>query len=101
MDKLKEQIKKNKTALIILIVLIIVFWLYKRSGTEVEPLITALQGNTSGQILGAELLVELQRLKSLSQLDANFFDNRTFASLKDISVVVSPQPIGRDNPFVR
>ncbi|MEK7552311.1 MAG: hypothetical protein AAB534_02750 [Patescibacteria group bacterium] len=101
MDKLIEQLKKNKIALIILIVLIVVFWLYKSSGTEVEPLITALQGSPSSQILGAELLVELQRLKSLNQLDVNFFDNRTFDSLKDISVVVSPQPIGRDNPFIQ
>jgi len=102
MDKLKEQLKKNKVSIIILIVLIIVFWWFKSSGTKVEPLITALQNDPSKQVLGGELLVELQRLKSLSQLNVNFFDeNQTFNSLKDISVAVSPRPIGRDNPFVQ
>ena len=101
MDKLKEQLNKNKIAIIILIILIILFWWFKRSGNDVEPLITALQTDPGSQVMGKELLEELQRLKALNQLNVNFFENRTFNNLEDISVVVSPQPIGRDNPFVQ
>lgn len=101
MDKLKEKLKENKKAIIFLVLILLVFWLYKRSGTEIEPLISVLDGEgASQQIIGKELIDELQRLKDLNRINVDFFDNPDFQSLEDISVEVSPQPLGRTNPFI-
>jgi len=100
MDKLKEKLKENRNAIIILVLILLVFWIYKRSGTEIEPLISVLDGGESQQIIGKELVEELGRLKALDRINVDFFDNLDFQNLEDISVNVSPQPLGRSNPFV-
>src|SRR3989344_5540270 len=95
-----EKIKKNKISLISLVLiclLIFIYWLM--SGDEEQ---SPTQTSSAGQeIVGQELLAELDRLKSLSQIDASFFDDPVWKSLKNTNVEVVEQPLGRTNPFIR
>jgi hypothetical protein len=61
-----------------------------------EPLLEG-QANRS-QTVGRELLALLNTLRSLS-LDGDVFERPEFASLIDFSVPISPNPLGRRNPF--
>ena len=100
MDKFIEKLKHNKntTALILILVLLgLSYWFFLRGD---EPLISVTSTASSDQIVGRELLIELQRLKSLNQVNVNFFDSEVFKSLEDTTVLVTPQPIGRNNPFI-
>lgn len=99
MDKLKTKLKENRNALIILVLVLLGFWVYQKSGTDIEPLVKVI-GQEESQLIGSELVLELERLKSLNNIDVEFFDSTVFRSLEDMTVEVSPQPIGRENPFV-
>lgn len=100
--KLKSQFKENKTIIIILVLIVLLFVFYKFFGKEIEPLISITKStHTEGEkIVGQELLDELERLRTLNRINMNFFNDPVFRSLKDISVDVAPQPIGRSNPFI-
>jgi hypothetical protein len=43
-------------------------------------------------------LITLSKLQKID-IDETFFQSEIFQSLKDFSVEIKPQPIGRDNPF--
>ena len=48
--------------------------------------------------MGAEVLTALNQLKTL-KLDDSIFKDKTFVSLEDFSKPLSPEPVGRINPF--
>jgi hypothetical protein len=94
-----EKLKKNKTsltALVLVLLLIFIYWLMKG-----EPDSSPVSSSEGQEIVGQELLAELERLKSLNQMDAGFFENQVWRSLKNTNVGVVTQPVGRNNPFVR
>jgi len=100
MDKLIEKLKHNKntTALVVILLLLgLSYWFFLRGD---KPLISVTSTSSSQEIIGRELLIELQRLKSLNQVNVNFFDSDVFKNLEDTTVSVTPQPIGRNNPFI-
>lgn len=45
------------------------------------------------------ILAQLTRLKNI-KIDTDVFDSDAFLSLRDISVTISDQPVGRENPFI-
>jgi len=49
-------------------------------------------------VISKNLLVVLDRIESI-KLDEKFFENAAFLSLQDFSVVLTPEPTGRPNPF--
>jgi len=48
---------------------------------------------------GAQALALLNRLSGIN-LDGKVFNTAAFKSLQDFSVVILPQPVGRDNPYL-
>lgn len=48
--------------------------------------------------VGAEIILLLQKLDRIT-LDTSLFDEQTFQSLKDFSITLRPQSVGRPNPF--
>jgi hypothetical protein len=52
-----------------------------------------------GNLIGQELLEELDRLKSLNKINTDFFSDPVFGSLIDTKVKPVSQPIGRNNLF--
>jgi hypothetical protein len=49
-------------------------------------------------VVNGDFLATLERIQLIS-LDGSLFTSELFASLRDLTVEVSPQPVGRDNPF--
>lgn len=91
---------KNKTVaigVVVAILLIAGYLLFMRGGEEQNPLTVSAPTGES-QTIGRELLVTLRELRSLT-LDGNFFTDPIFQSLRDFSVPLPVQTVGRRNPF--
>jgi hypothetical protein len=92
--------KINKNVLLaiaLLIVAVVGYFLFMSKDSGPAPL-TETQAGAQGAI-GQEIVIELNRLRSLQNISTDIFKNSAFASLKDYTQVVVPQPVGRPNPF--
>lgn len=94
-----EAIKKNRGAILIIIIIILAFLGYKYFFPAEEPL-TTTDGSSTAQVLGQDLLSELNRLKNLSRINQSIFVNPVFVNLQNSSAIITPRPVGRDNPFL-
>ena len=56
--------------------------------------------NTATIAVGAEIISLLDKLDRI-QLDTKLFKEQTFQSLRDFSITLRPQPVGRPNPFAQ
>src|SRR3989344_5263580 len=83
----------------IIFVMLAAGFFYWLSGTgEQENLLTVLPSSPLDATLGRDLLAALATLHS-TKLDTSVFEDPVFLSLKDFSVEISAQPVGRRNPF--
>lgn len=91
----KIPINKNILLLLTLVVLAVAGYFIFFRGEE-EP----LTSTESIPTVGGELVVELNRLKALRNIDGDLFKDPSFKTLVDITQPVTPQPLGRSNPFL-
>lgn len=94
-----ESLKKNKILLIALVIVVAAALFYFFVLREEEPLIVSDISSPS-DILGQDLVNELNRLKSLRNINTSLFASPLFVGLQDDTVPVQPKPIGRSNPFL-
>jgi hypothetical protein len=95
--KMLEKLKKSKISLMLLLAIIgilLAYWFLR--GDQDARIVVPVEE----EFVGQEILEELERLKSLNKINADFFDDPIWQSLQDTSVPVIPQPIGRSNPFL-
>jgi hypothetical protein len=88
-----------KTVIIVLVLSGIVFFGYNylnKTSAPSDTLLTQTSANTSK--MGAEVLSALNQLKIL-KLDGSIFQDKIFLSLQDTSISLTPEPVGRINPF--
>ncbi|HEX8994292.1 MAG TPA: hypothetical protein VF803_03505 [Candidatus Paceibacterota bacterium] len=90
---------KNKTVLMggaaLLLIAAALWWWFSGSSTSNQPLqVVTNQGNTAGQ----SLITALSQLRNVS-LDSKIFSDPVFMSLSDFGVTITPQPVGRTDPF--
>ena len=90
------KIGKNQILLIGLVVVAIVGYFMLRGGSD--PALTTSESGLSGTI-GQELVIELNRLKSLQNIRLDVLKDPAFVSLQDYTQYVVPQPLGRANPL--
>ncbi|MDO8548322.1 MAG: hypothetical protein Q7R71_01465 [bacterium] len=89
-------LKRNKVALgggVALLLLIYVYFTYFSGGPS-----ASLTASDSGVPLSTDILVTLQSIHSI-KLDNAIFTDPVFVSLTDFGVTISPQNVGRRNPF--
>ena len=93
---------KNHKILLIVVAIIVAFIAYTAlTGVEDEPLlVTTVVASPQTPAAAAEqglvsLLLELQALS----LDGTLFTTPRFMGLSDFGQELSPQPVGRPNPF--
>ncbi len=92
------KLSKNTILVLALIVVGIVgYYIFASRGGTSAPL-TQVESGLSDPI-GQQIVVELNRLRALQNINADFFKDPAFASLRDYTQVVVPQPVGRGNPF--
>lgn len=92
--------KINKNLLLVLVLLVVAvagFFIFQFVGGDPEPLTSSQPGFSSP--IGQELIIELNRLTALKNVKSDLFKNPAFASLRDLTQQVAPQPVGRGNPF--
>lgn len=70
------------------------------AGGEEEPALVSEQpaGESGSSQVGRDLLEQLLQLRSIT-LEAAVFEDPVFDNLRDFGRELSPQPVGRDNPF--
>lgn len=93
------------TAVVVLGVIGAGYWFFVRKeapAPEAGVIVGALSNAASVAEAGAEITSTLKELEGLKRAVASstaFFSEPAFRNLNDISVAVSPEPVGRDNPF--
>ena len=92
----------NKNNIIIVIVVIIAAffaynYLIKDQGSASDTSLTA-EAKSTNFAAAKEILLLLNRMSNI-KLDDSIFSDRAFQSLKDTTVTLKDQPIGRNNPF--
>lgn len=92
----KLAINKNIVLVLVLVVLAVAgYFIFFRSGEE--PLTTTESSTAS---VGGQLVAELNRLTQLKNINGNIFNDEVFTSLVDVTQPITPQPLGRANPFL-
>jgi hypothetical protein len=67
------------------------------SGTT-SPTDSTLVESGSGEVIGSQVLNLLNQIKSL-KIDSAVFKSAVYKSLRDYSVTIPAENVGRDNPF--
>ena len=94
--KLKSLFKKIIIPALILIVLVGGYFVFVRSDVSITSV--ALPPNPEITQAEREILSLLSDLRNIDLSDS-LFNSEAFESLVDYGVELSPEPIGRDNPF--
>jgi len=91
---------KNITFGIVVIVLGFFAYTYFWSGGRAPelPLLTSERSDIAAGTVGADILALLRDLRSIT-LDQSFFEDPVFRGLQDFGQSLTPEPVGRSNPF--
>lgn len=94
-------IRKYKKIIIIVGIAIVLFFvfLYFTGGSSNTALIKSTVNSPSGaEAIGSEIIQALNQIETL-KLDGQIFEDPVYRSLVDRSQVLTPEPVGRSNPF--
>jgi hypothetical protein len=92
-------LSKNKIIIIIVVVIVAVmaFVYLKNSGDNSQT--SLVSEAKSSQSADSDYVLKLLNRMSKIKLDDTIFFSQMFSSLKDTTVTLVPQSIGRNNPF--
>lgn len=93
--------KKSSTMTYLIVILVIglAFLVYFYvNGNKTGDSLTLEEISDSDQVVGARVLTLLNEISSLN-IDASFFKNQLYSTLRDYTVEIPALPIGRANPF--
>jgi hypothetical protein len=90
-------LKAHKTGIAVAVIIILLFVGYGFffGGSDEEALVSE---SAVPDAVGGDLIAILGRLQSLS-LEGTVFSNPLFRSLVDFGIELTPEPVGRPNPF--
>ena len=96
MNQQQPQSKMKTYGIIVAVVLVFVLvYFYMSGGTPASS--TLIAGNSFGAVGSSELSL-LNQVRSL-KIDTALFTDPAFRSLIDYSVAITPENVGRPNPF--
>ncbi|MEI7463553.1 MAG: hypothetical protein WCK03_04145 [Candidatus Taylorbacteria bacterium] len=94
--------KSSKKTIIIIVVLIvasaIAYFYYESSNTVTNSGLETTAETTDAQAAGARVLSLLNQIKSI-KIDTTVFKDPSYLSLRDYSVEIPQDNVGRSNPF--
>lgn len=85
-------------ALIVAIIAYNIFYLQPRQADQDAGFIRSENQMITSTEIGREIVVTLNRLKTIS-IDPEFFNEERYQMLVDYSVEIQPQAVSRENPF--
>jgi len=92
--------KKNQIITVILVVIVgFVAFNYLKGNSNDNSGSSIVAEQKVAEFAGAREILNLLNRMSKVKLDDSIFNNNSFKSLKDTTVVLVGQPVGRDNPF--
>lgn len=94
-------LKKHLVSIFIVIAIIFVGYFgynYFGGSSSSNATLSVATPDGGGATVGGDLLVILANLKTL-KLDDSIFNDPLFKNLKNFKIDLSPEPIGRANPF--
>jgi len=95
----QEQSKKPLLIIgIIIVIAAIVFFYFSGSPTRETDSLLAEQTNVEVEVASARVLGLLNQVQSL-KIDQALFQSAVYRSLRDYSVAIPEQNVGRPNPF--
>ncbi len=97
-----KQEQKKTLILVIVLVVLVIFAGYFLLGRGPDESVLLTETNTGAavqsSVLGSDVLRLISQVDGL-ELSTNVFDDKTFLNLKDISVPVQSEGVGKQNPF--
>ncbi len=98
METESSNTKKITVAVILTFILAFAVYFFFFRSTEVAIVLDEFGNPVQAQVVGQDLIDLLSELQSV-KLDDSLFVSPAFLGLVDSSVLLSPQPQGRENPF--
>ena len=95
------KLKKIILIVLALIVLFVIYAVFIKKAPEGDVLVksdTATQTSTDARLLGTKISQALLRIEQI-KLDKSVFTSDIYKSLRDRSVAITEEPMGRSNPF--
>ncbi|MFZ2049288.1 MAG: hypothetical protein WAV25_03275 [Minisyncoccia bacterium] len=93
---MKNFFQNNKNIFITIIILVIVFFVFKYfRGTTISP----TESLDNSVVSAGRDVVDLSNSIKTATLDSSLFSIPTYKALQDFSTEITSQPIGRVNPF--
>ena len=97
-NKIMNTLNRQKILLSVLGLVVVVGVVYYYNLWNNSSLTDIIVDNSSTDLVGEDILVLVNQLKSVS-IDTSLFSNPLFVTLKDLSVTVNPENQARPNPF--
>lgn len=92
--------KKNQIIIVVLVIIVgFIAFNYLKSNSNDDSSSSIVAEKRATEFAGAREILSLLNRMSKVKLDDSIFSDKSFISFKDTTVVLSPQPIHRDNPF--
>lgn len=98
METESSNTKKIVIALVLIAVVGFALYIFFFRKVEVAVVLDEFGNPVQAQVVGQDLIDLLEELQAVS-LDDSLFSTAAYRGLIDSSVVLSPQPQGRSNPF--
>jgi len=94
--------KSSKKTIIFIIVIIILalsaYFYYQGQIPISDSPLEASEASSDAQAVGSRILSLLKQIKSL-KIDTDIFDDPSYSTLRDYSVAIPEENVGRVNPF--
>ncbi|HEY4516780.1 MAG TPA: hypothetical protein VJG64_02440 [Candidatus Paceibacterota bacterium] len=93
-----DWILRHKIVAVVIVILVAGVAWYMLSGTSSDDSVLTSETETVAPAGAQDLLDSLLALRSVS-LDGTIFTNPAFQILRDLTTPITPEPVGRPNPF--
>jgi hypothetical protein len=98
MNTVKSSIKSYLILAVIVIIAVMAYFYYKGSGAPTGTSLLQTDQSVADQAAGARVLSLLSQVRALN-IDNKFFQNTVYQSLRDHTVPIPTENVGRVNPF--
>lgn len=97
--KKTSSLKSVVIVAVIVAVAFLAYYFYKSgNSTESSSLLSSSSGQPDASQIGSQVLSLLSQIQSL-RIDDSLFSDPGYQTLRDYSVVIPAEDVGRDNPF--
>lgn len=98
MNPAKQSSKKSIIVIVVIVIIAAIVYFYYEGSAGPDSSALSLEAGGNADVVGAQVLGLLNQIQSL-KIDRSFFTDPAYQTLRDYSVAIPPQNVGRPNPF--